>query len=299
MLYYRPVALSLGYDNIPMNIGSMRNNGVELELNYHPIRTKNIDWSINFNGTVVGNKILKLAPELNGEYIDGSRIYREGESMYSLYLVKYAGVDPATGKALYWGWDYDANDQKIDGSYGVKDTYDTKDRQATGNLYPKFYGGFGTTLNAYGFDLTIALSFQVGGKIFDSGYQSLMGSGVSTDWGGNWHKDILNAWTPENRYTDVPRLDAQEETSFSSYLSDRGLISSNYLGLNNITLGYTLPSSITRKIGIDGIRVYCSADNIALWSARKGLDPRQSFVSASTSTYTAMRCISGGIKIEF
>lgn len=214
-------------------------------------------------------------------------------------MVKYAGVDPATGKALYWGWDYDSEGNKVEDSYHVKSNYDAKDRQATGNLYPKFYGGFGTNLAAFGFDLSIALSYQVGGKIFDSGYQAFMGSGYSSDYGKNWHKDILNAWTPENRYTDVPRLDATDSYSFSRYNTTRGLISSNYLALNNITLGYTIPANVTRKIGINTLRVYASADNIALWSARKGMDPRQSFTSATTSLYTTMRCVSGGVKIEF
>ncbi len=299
MLYNRPVAPSLGYATIPMNVGSMRNNGLEMELTYTPVKTDKITWSINFNGTVVGNKILKLAPELNGEWINGARIYQEGESMYQLYLVKSAGVDPATGKALYWGWDYDSEGERIEDSYHVKNTYSTKDRQASGNLYPKLYGGFGTNLSFYGFDLNVALSYQVGGKIYDDGYASFMGSGYSSNYGHNWHKDILRAWTPENPYTDVPRLDATDSYTFSSYRTDRGLISSNYLALNNITLGYTIPSSITNKIGISNLRVYVSGDNIALWSARKGLDPRQSFTSATTALYTTMRCVSGGVKIEF
>lgn len=299
MLYNRPVSPSLGYSSIPTNIGSMRNHGLELEVNYTPVKTNNVEWSVNFNGTWINNKILKLSSELNGEWISGSRIYREGDSMYQLYLVKYAGVDPATGKALYWGWDYNKDGEKIEGSYGVKDTYNSKDRQCTGNLLPKFYGGFGTNLSLYGFDLSVAFSYQAGGKLLDYGYQDMMGSGYSSDYGHAWHKDILNAWTPENRFTDVPRLDATDSYSFSRYTTDRGLVSSNYLSLNNITIGYTIPTKVTKKFGVSALRVYFSGDNIALWSARKGLDPRQSFVSATTSTYTAVRCLSGGIKIEF
>lgn len=126
-----------------------------------------------------------------------------------------------------------------------------------------------------------------------------MGSAYSTDYGHNWHKDILNAWTAENPYTNVPRLDASDSYSFSSYSTTRGLVSSNYLSLNNITLGYTIPANATRKLGLDNLRVYVAADNVALWSARKGLDPRQSFTSATTSTYSALRCISGGLKVDF
>ena len=219
--------------------------------------------------------------------------------MYQLYLVKYAGVDPATGKALYWGWQYDKDGNQIEGSYGVKDTYNNKDRQGTGNLLPSLYGGFGTNLSLYGFDLSVAFSYQLGGKIYDTGYSRIMGSGSNYDYGHTWHKDILNAWTPENRFTDVPRLDATDNYTFSNYNSDRGLVSSNYLALNNVTLGYTIPKSATKKFGVNALRVYVSGDNLAVWSARKGLDPRQSFTSATTALYTAIRCVSGGIKIEF
>lgn len=59
------------------------------------------------------------------------------------------------------------------------------------------------------------------------------------DAGHNWHSDIANAWTPENRYTNVPRIDAMDEYTNAS--SDRWLISSDYLSINNITLGYTVP----------------------------------------------------------
>ena len=299
MLYNRPTSPSLGYTSIPMNVGSMRNSGFEIELHYRPVVTKDIVWELNGNATFVKNKVLELAPELGGKWINGSRYFREGESMYQLYMVKYAGVDRATGEALFWGFDTDKNGEKVPGSDFVTKEWNSKYRQSTGNLLPVVYGGFGTTLNAYGFDLGVAFSYQLGGKIYDQGYQYFMGSGASSEYGHNWHTDIRKAWTPENPNTDVPRLDASAKYSYYSYLCDRGLISSNYLALNNITLGYTIPASFTKKLGIESFRVYGVADNLAIWSARKGLDPRQSFTAATTSTYTALRCISGGVKVVF
>lgn len=126
-----------------------------------------------------------------------------------------------------------------------------------------------------------------------------MGSGTSSSYGHNWHVDILDAWTPTNQYTAVPRLDTGDSFSFYDYVTDRALVSSNYFSINNITLGYTIPERLTRHIGIESVRVYGTADNLALFSARKGLDPRQSYTVATTSLYTAMRCISGGIKVVF
>lgn len=95
----------------------------------------------------------------------------------------------------------------------------------------------------------------------------------------------------------IPRLDWGSR--YTGATSDRWLTSSDYLSLNNISIGYTLPSAITSKIGINAIRIYGAADNVALWSKRKGMDPRQSYIQSYAGYYAALRTISGGIKIIF
>ena len=293
MLYYKPVAMSNGYTQLPMNIGSVRNSGVEIELNYTPIETNDLKWVINWNGTLMKNKILELHPDLKGEMIDGSYIYREGESLYQMYLTKYAGVDPDSGEALYWAKDENGVEYK-DKDWSA--AYNSN-RQASGDLLPTIYGGVGTTLEFRGFDFSIQCAYQLGGTIYDSGYQAFMHGGDSHYMGYNWHKDILNAWTPENRNTNIPRVDAIDKYTNSS--SDRWLTSSDYFSINNITLGYTLPKRWLRSLGIGSLRIYGAADNVALFSARKGLDPRMSYTTASTDRYTPIRTISGGLKVTF
>lgn len=292
MLYNKPVSGSVGYSSIPMNIGSMTNTGFEMDLNYTILRNKQVNWDVNFNATFVKNKINKLHPDLNGRLEDGNRIYEEGESMYRMYLVEYAGVKADDGQPLYWTTDADGNRVK---------TLDYSDAEAhkvaTDNMMPKVYGGLGTSVSAFGFDASIQLSYQLGGQIYDSGYMYLMHNGSSTYAGRNWHKDIYKAWTPENPNTDVPRLNAQDKQTTQH--STRWLTSSNYLSINNITLGYTLPSNLVKKAMLEKVRVYVTADNVALFSARKGLDPRQDYLSASASTYSPIRTISGGISLTF
>lgn len=289
MLYNKPIAGSMGYTYIPMNVGSMTNSGFELDLSYQIFNRKNFSWDVNFNATFVKNKINELHPDLKGQLIDGSSIYEEGESMYRMYLVKYAGVDEKTGEALYWAKDKDGKEYAT-ANYSLAQT----NKAGTDNLMPKVYGGFGTSIEAYGFDASIQLSYQLGGQIYDSGYRFMMaGKGE----GQNWHKDIYNAWTPANTKTDVPRLNAQD--SFTNALSDRWLISSNYLSINNITVGYTLPSNLVKKMFIEKLRVYFTADNVGLIAKRKGLDPRQSYTTSTNSLYSPIRTISGGISLTF
>ena len=130
----------------------------------------------------------------------------------------------------------------------------------------------------------------------DYGYATLM---HNTGSGTNWHKDILNAWTPENKNTDIPLLNTQDKNVANKYYQDRYLISSNYLSVNNITLGYTLPKSWTQKLQLSKLRLYFVADNVGVISARKGLDPRQSYTTSTTALYTPIRTISGGINLTF
>ena len=276
MLYNRPTAGSLGYTAIPMNVGSMTNSGVEIDLNYQILNNSKFNWNVNLNATFVQNKINKLHPDLNGKMIDDTRIYEEGESMYRMYLVDYAGVDPETGEALYWAEDGDGNRIKTP-NYTTAEGY----KVATDD----------------GFDASIQLSYQLGGKIYDSGYRRMMHGGSSSFAGQNWHKDIYNAWTPENTNTNIPRLNASDQ--YTNSTSTRWLTNSNYLSINNITVGYTLPKTLVQKIMLEKVRVYFTADNVGLISARKGLDPRQSYISATTALYTPIRTISGGISLTF
>lgn len=292
MLYYKPVAASLGYTSIPMNIGSMTNSGLEVDLSYTILKRSNIEWTFTGNATFIKNEINELASELNGELIDGTRIYEEGESMYRMYLVDYAGVDAATGLAQYWA-ENEAGERIKTEEYSIATQY----KVATDNLMPVVYGGFGTSVQAYGFDASMQCAYQLGGNIYDSGYRRLMHGGKASDAGGNWHKDIRNAWTPENTKTNTPRLDANDK--YANSTSTRWITSSDYLSLNNVTIGYTFPADFVQRLNIEKLRVYLTADNIALWTKRKGLDPRQSYTSATTARYTPIRTISGGINLSF
>lgn len=95
----------------------------------------------------------------------------------------------------------------------------------------------------------------------------------------------------------MPRLSTTDQ--YTNALSDRFLISSNYIALNNITVGYTLPEKFTSKLYLHNVRLYFSGENIALWSKRKGFDPRQGFTASSNDTYSPIRCLSGGIRLNF
>ncbi len=308
MLFNISMPLSAGYSSEPQNIGSMMNQGGELSLEGVLVDARDIKWSIFGNITYLDTKILTLPDAFKVNGIEGNAkiatsnsILREGGSLFQLYTVEYAGVDEETGKMLYY-----VNDPTKPGDRSTTTVYDEANQADLGDVSAHWFGGFGTSLEAYGFDVSLSCSFQLGGQAYDGGYQELMHTGYS--YGRNWHKDILNAWTPENTQTDVPRLCATD--NFDQENSSRWMVSTNYISLDNLTVGYTLPNKLSKKIGLSKLRVFFQGDNLALGSARQGFDPRQSQngyasygISGSTSSgnfvYSQLRSLSGGISIAF
>jgi TonB-linked SusC/RagA family outer membrane protein len=293
MLYYRPVPPSFGYSQLPVNIGSLRNSGLEVELHGDVIKNRFLDWKVYANLTCWQNRIIRLDPSLNGKWISGSYIYREGGSLNNFYIRRPAGVDKETGEAL-WYKDVKDADGKVTGQTTTR-LWAEGTPYESGDVSPKVYGGFGTSVEVKGFDFSVAFTYQLGGRVYDNTYANLMHSGNST--GENWHRDILNSWTPEKRNTNVPRVNVLDDNVNST--SSRFLIRSDFLGLQNITLGYTLPANITGRAKIGRLRIYGVADNVFLFSARRGFDPRQGFKTSSAAYYSPVRSISGGINLSF
>ena len=302
MLFAFSVPSSLGYSSYYANVGDMVNRGVEVELNADLIRTKNVLWSFNLNLTHVKNEVTYLAPEHKSTtvegykgYIDGSYFVGEGLPLYTYYLRSYAGVDPETGASL-WYKDVKGDDGKI--TRTKTSDYTSATRYLHDSAIPSVYGGFSTSISAYGVDFSISFNYQIGGKVYDSGYASFMSSPYGTTVGTNYHKDILKAWTPENKGSDIPRL--QYGDQYTTSVSDRFLTDASYLNISNINVGYTLPSKITQKFGVQKLRVYLACDNVVYWSKRQGLDPRYSFTGATNfSNYSPIRTISGGVTVQF
>lgn len=305
LLYSKDVPLSAGNPTgyYPVNVGSIVNNGFELTLEGILINTSAMQWSLNMNLSHYRNKILSLDPSVSEEGIKGGNyIYKIGGSLYEAYMRKYAGVNPENGKAQWYRKVLD-KDGAWTGESEITETFADASQYELGSVLPKLYGGFGTTFKAYGFDLSAQFSFQLGGRYYDGTYQALMhtSSGIGTAW----HKDVLDSWSETNKGSDIPRLDG--DTSVGQTAVSNYLISSNYLSVNNITLGYTFPESVTSYLKISGLRVYVSGDNLAVKSARKGVDPRYSMGLGSltsgsglnSGSYSAMRTITGGVTLTF
>ncbi len=312
MLYSFSVAPSLGYSSYMDNIGDMYNSGFELELGVNIVNQKKFSWDVNFNISTVKNRITMLdeAKKTTTNYTLDGKAYKgyssgnfwigEGVSMYTWRLKEFAGISE-NGESM---WYYDevkkddngneiSRERKTTTTFADADYYITEESSIA-----DFFGGFGTTIRAYGFDFSINCSYQIGGKQYDSTYASFMSSPTSSNAGYNFHKDLLKSWTQENQSSRIPRM--QWGDNYSAASSTRFLTDASYLNIENINVGYTFPSKWTQYALINSLRVYVSCDNVFYWSKRKGFDPRQSYSDASNATrYSPMRTFSAGVKLNF
>lgn len=302
MLYSFGVPGHLGYLSYYDNVGDMRNSGVELNLNAVLVNSKNVRWNFNVNLTHINNKIIKIAPENrttvvegHGGFMSGNKFVGEGLSLYTFYMPKYVGVNEE-GNAV---WYKDIKDEK--GNITGRETttsYSEASDYLCGNAIPALYGGFGTSVDFFGFDFGVSFTYQIGGKTYDGGYASMMASPRSGSTGANIHRDILKAWSSDNTSSDIPRWRYNDQ--YQNAESDRWLTDASYLNIQNLQLGYTIPAKFTKKFGVSRLRIYLACDNVWYWSKREGLDPRQSFSGATGLAYYApVRTVSGGINIQF
>lgn len=329
MLFSFPVPSSLGYSSEYRNIGDMYNAGFELDLSYNILRKKNVDWNFHVNMATVRNRMTKLSDDLKSTTyydLDGKEykgfygatgFITEGMPITSIRLKEYAGVSEE-GKSL---WYKDVTEDVTDAEGKIVYEADGKTpkthrvRETTDNwseadyyitkksTMPKLYGGFGTSIKFYGFDMAANFSYQIGGWAYDSSYAYFMSNPTAGYTGYNFHKDLLKAWTTENTSSNIPRFQYGEQ----SYASTRFLTHASYLNCENVNLGYTLPAGLTRRVNIDNVRIYVAAENLFYISARKGFDPRQIWssydgshsYSVNATTYSAMRTISIGASVTF
>ena len=293
MLLNRPMALSTGFTGFMDNVGDMRNRGVEASLRITPVRTADFEWNITAMATHNKNKVIKLTKEAP-ELLSGVRIIKEGLPIYTYYMPKSAGVDPTTGYSLYWAYEKDEDGNMIEGTEFV-----TMDRDLAANCkyyqgsrQPDIFGSLGTDFSWKGLTLSVLTTYSLGGKVFDSLYQSDMNLWYLSS---TWNKNMLRRWQKPGDVTDVPRASIAESINNT----DRFLIDASYFAIKNITLAYALPMSWVSKLGMTGARIFGSVDNLALFTHLDGMDPQYNFSGGTDYDYSPNRTYTVGIELNF
>lgn len=303
LLFSVPLSPSAGVESQDKNAGTMYNRGVEIELGYRIFDKKDFNWSVNANATHIRNKVTELPVE---PFVSGVHKVEEGHSRYEYWLRQWRGVDPETGNSLYVPTD-DALETSetlvtIDGQ-----TYTTKVTEAkydySGESMPKVTGGLSTEASYKGFTLSLSFYYQLGGKLYDTSYSSLMAPGTGSLSYSTMHVDILNRWRQPGDITNVPRIsNGSDSADLEAASATRWLLSSNMLELANINFGYTFPKKWIQPLNVAGVKLYASADNVFQITKRKGTYPRKNVFSGYSSNgdvYLPARVFTVGLNVTF
>jgi len=314
LLLSRPLVGASGFTGIQENIGSIRNKGIDIGLNTTNVETKDFSWTTNFNISFFDNEILKLAGTpfaagfaswvAEGEALGAFRGYRvvgifqTQEEINA--LDKTAKEKTGRSTAVYQSTltrpgDIQFKDINNDG------VITSDDQEILGDANPDFYGGVTNNIRAYGFDLSFFFQYSIGNFVYNN--TRAFSEGMNGVFGQA--NTVKNRWTPSNTNTTMPRAVFQDPNN-NRRVSDRFVEDASYVRLKNVTLGYTLPSSLLQKIGLRSARIYATGQNLLTFTNYSGFDPEVStFGETNTAagtdflTFPQSRTVLFGLNIGF
>lgn len=291
LLFDVPLPISVGYASVWQNIGTMKNSGVEMQLGYTAIQGRNFNWRVDLNLTHFKNKITKLPPnQAKNGIVTGTKKLSEGHGIYDFWLREYAGVDASNGDALYYKDDLDASGKVIGRS--LTNVYNNATLYYHGSALPDISGGLTNSFSYKNFELSVLTTFGYGGLFYDGNYAGIMHRGSA---GTAWHADILKRWQKPGDVTEVPRV--ENAIGGQDGASTRWLFDGSYVNIKNVTLTYSLGSSLANRLHLGGASIFANVDNAYLFAAKKGMDPQRSFAGTADATYVPFRTITVGLNV--
>lgn len=259
MLMSVPVSMVSGFANSWQNIGKMQNRGFEFDINADAVKAGEFNWNVSANFSRNQNKILELYNGLN-EYVmqnTGLKL-TVGHDVHSYYMVRFAGVDPLNGDPLWLTKNGEITNQYSDDHAVLMDK----------SMDAPWVGGFTNTFSYKGVSLQAFFSWVSGRYMVNmTRYFTENNGGFSY----NQSNKMFRSWTPENRYTDIPRYGAA-----MTGIDDRLLEDASFMRLKNLTLSWSLPkewlSGWSHDV-ISAVRIYGQGQNLLTWTNYSGLDP--------------------------
>ena len=302
LLLDRVLPSSTGVSLVTQNVGKTRNRGLEIALTGVNIQKKNFTWSTTITYSKNKEEILELVDNVKVLNIDASssnpRYLVVGSPVSSFYDYEKLGIwqlDQATEAASFGQkpGDIHVKDQNGDGKIN------TEDRVVVGSTVPKFSAGINNEFKYKNWDLSFYIYARVG-QMFN--YNNPVGEdGTNTTQyiydprGIENGLSTLEYWTPENPTNELPRPNGNLTYSSLQYFSTVGYTDGSFVKLRNVTLGYTFPQNVTKKLKLQRLKVYVTGKNLITLSKVKNYDPE---MSGNLSNPT-VRLFVGGINLEF
>ena len=292
LIYAKPLPASTGNSSITTNVGSIKNYGWEVALNFKNIATENFTWNTGLNFSMDKNQITELTQK---DFTNGNKKWEVGRSLYEFFIQDWAGVDPATGYGM-WYKDVKGSDGLPTGERVTTKVYSEATRYYVGkSSLPDVVGGLTNYFKYKNIDLNILFNFSYGAYVYDSSYASLM-EGLKTP-GRAAHQDLQSRWQKPGDITDVPLL-LTSNNDFNSQ-STRFLFKNDYIRLKALNFGYNFTKEVLQNAHISKLRLYLQADNLFTIQSHKGIDPEQDLGGSTNSRSYNQKIVSFGINLEF
>ncbi|MEL7163132.1 MAG: SusC/RagA family TonB-linked outer membrane protein, partial [Bacteroidota bacterium] len=266
LIFDVPLPLSTGSDDQLANIGAMFNRGIEVSLSGDIIRSSNFTWTLDINASTISNEFKELPQE---EIITGTKKLVVGGSIYDYFLREYYGVDPENGDPLFYldpEADFDDPNVRIISGDTLTSIANDARRGFVGTAIPDLFGAITNKFTIGNFRLGFLLTYQIGGKTYDSNHARLL---ANDNYGSSLGVEALDRWQQPGDVTDVPRRDGSKDDG--DFASSRFLIDSDFLALRQANLTYVVPTNLLRNIGLSALSVYASGENLFIDTARTGM----------------------------
>ncbi|WP_100616307.1 SusC/RagA family TonB-linked outer membrane protein [Confluentibacter citreus] len=326
LIFNRRISPSSGVATLTVNDGVLRNSGLEVDLVAHLVKTADFKLDLTVNGAMYNNEIktMPIDPQTGApaaHNIVGLYGYSQGRSIYDFYIREYAGVDPADGYPMWFRYFDDVNSNGI---FDAGDTTitsltpylatnpDANVAKATTKTYanstqvfvnksgiPDVAGAFRLNATFHNFSLSTQFAYSIGGWAYDSQYAELMHDNNGGITATNSHIDIRKRWQQPGDITSVP-LSADRVIPNVNSSSTRFITKTDFLALNNVVLGYNFPEETLDRIGMSGLNLYVSGDNLYFTGARKGFNPTTSEDGGSDrGVYAPLTTFTLGVRAKF
>lgn len=281
LLNNKPIPSTSGFSELVSNIGSFRNEGVEISLHTVNFKSKDFIWTTDFNIAFNKGTVLSLSDEKDMLINAGSTVFKAGSAIRSFYIVDWAGVNPQTGFNQYRAADgklvdYNTNRTTIN-TTEINNLRQVSDKTAI----PKYFGGLTNTFRFKSLDMSFLISYAGGHYVLNGGIYELYNNPAF-----NQHTDVANAWKNPGDQANLAVRQVYLPRPTSSLVSDykassQFLQDASYIKLKNLTLGYTLHKSVLDKVGIERLRIYVQGQNLFTKTAVSYIDPEYAVAGGS------------------
>ncbi|MCH7399674.1 TonB-dependent receptor [Belliella sp. DSM 107340] len=299
LILNQPILWTNGFGTIANNVGELMNKGIEFEVSTVNIDKGGFQWRTSFNFTYIRNEVVSLYDGLDalpanpgiavGQSV-GNPPFPGSQAPGSHFLAEYAGVNPATGRPMW----FDANGNR---------TYQpiASDRTYFGSNLAPYYGGLSNTFKYKGFEFTAFFTYEYGAVVSDGQYGFIREAG--TRLALNTLTEIVDRqWTTPGDMTDIPRNvgnsnGGNEIRSQGRNFGTAALLNADFIRLAQLQLGYTFSSSTIRNLGLTRARVYANAMNLWTYADYPGYDPE--FTGTGTGQVPITKSYQVGIQLGF